>query len=258
VTLSSNDLDLDHVAVAMERWQDGYPRYRVELGGEWSAGGESVGFASAQLRYANGMKVELLSPNRTDENDFLRRFIDRNGPGPHHLTYKVRDIVNALEVAESMGYRPVAVDLRDPGWKEAFLHPKDAPGIVVQLAQSAGNWTAPPPDDFPASERSAPTSLAHVAHAVASMDDGLRLFRDFLAGQQVDAGEDKETTWVELGWKGPGRVRLVTPRAPGEGWVAEWLGDRPGRLLYLGFAGTGTEREVRPEDNLGVRIVTVS
>lgn len=110
---------LDHVAVAAERWDDLLPCYAGELGGRWVSGGEAVGFAAGQVKYANGMKVEMLRPHAVEQNDFLRRFLDRNGPGPHHLTFKVGDIVGALAEAEAAGYRPVGVDLTAPTTSKA-------------------------------------------------------------------------------------------------------------------------------------------
>src|SRR6185503_4862643 len=126
-------------------------RYRGDLGGAWVASMYDPGFYWGQLRFANGMTIELLEPADISENDFLRRFLDRNGPGPHHVTFKVADIVAALGQVEAAGYRPVSVNLDNPGWREAFLHPKDAPGIVVQLAQSdeSGDWGMPLPAGYP-------------------------------------------------------------------------------------------------------------
>src|SRR5687767_2076773 len=72
-------IDLDHVAIATEDRDTVWPRYAGELGGTWVSGGESAGFAAAQVRYANGMKVEVLEPWGVEQNDFLRRFLDRNG-----------------------------------------------------------------------------------------------------------------------------------------------------------------------------------
>src|SRR5581483_7645632 len=159
--LDPASVDLDHVAVAVEHWRDAWPRYAGDLAGQWVSGGESVGFAASQLRFANGMKVEILQPHRVDANDFLRRFLDRNGPAPHHLTYKAHDIVAALGMAEEAGYRPVNVDVSDPFWKEAFLHPKDAPGVVVQLAQAAGDWSSPPFEALPRPRVDRPATLLH-------------------------------------------------------------------------------------------------
>lgn len=253
-------IDLDHVAVAVERWSDAWPRYRAALGGEWVAGGGSYGFASAQVRYANGMKVEVLAPYEVERNDFLRRFLDRNGPGTHHLTFKVPDIASALTAAEDAGYRPINVDLTDPDWKEAFLHPKDAPGVVVQLAQSSGSWDSPPPPDLPAPD-GPPSVLVHVAHAVADLEEGIRLFRDLLGGAEDGEGEDNVARWVDLRWPGPGRIRVAAPasiRSP----LAAWLSGKSGRVHHLAFAkDPGAEAPTSglpPEDNLGVRLCVAS
>ena len=251
------DIDLDHVAVASEDRRAGQQRYAGELGGAWVGGGGEVGFWSEQVQFANGMKVELLEPLNVEQNDFLRRFLDRNGAGPHHVTFKVADIVGALALVEEAGYRPVSVNLEDEHWKEAFLHPKDAPGIVVQLAQSSGDgdWGVPAPEDYP-TPAGEPATLLRITHAVRSLDDGLRLFRDLLAGDQHDEGTDEAGRWVELRWPGPGRIRLAEPTSPSSP-LASWIGDRAGRVHHLAFRVPGADgpREIAPEDNEGVRLV---
>ena len=251
------DIDLDHIAVAMEDRTAGRLRYAAELGGAWVGGGADPGFWSEQVKYANGMKVEILEPIDVDQNDFLRRFLDRNGPGPHHVTFKVADIVTALGQVEAAGYRPVSVNLDNPGWREAFLHPKDAPGIVVQLAQSdeSGDWGMPLPAEYP-EVTAPPATLERVTHAVASLDEGLRLFRDLLSGTEVGRDADEAGRWIDLAWPGPGRIRVIEPAAASSP-LATWIGDRAGRVHHLAFAvpGAGAPHEVSPADNLGVRLL---
>ncbi len=174
-SLSGTDVALDHVAVAVERHADAWPRYADDLGGRWLTGGRRPGFATAQLVYADGAKVEVLEPHRPWEEPFLRRFVDRHGPGPHHLTFKVPDLRAALQ-SRRRGTRPSAPDLSDPFWKEAFLLPRQAAGVLVQLAESMGETPLPPPPGFPGRPRPRPATLLHVAHAVASMEEALRLF----------------------------------------------------------------------------------
>jgi len=248
---------LDHVAIAVERWTDAWPRYVAELGGEWTSGGESIGFAPAQLRFANGMRLEVLAPNAVDQSDFLRRFLDTSGPGPHHLTFKVRDMDAALAEAEAAGFDPVGVDLRDPDWKEAFLHPKQARGVVVQLAEAHGEWSSPPPPGLPR-RADPPASLDHVAHAVPDLDDGLALFAGLLGGAEEGRGQDEGARWVDLAWPGPGRVRVVAPTSDSSP-VAAALDGRPGRVHALAFTvpslAEHPPRLVEPGDNLGVRLV---
>jgi methylmalonyl-CoA/ethylmalonyl-CoA epimerase len=248
---------LDHVAVAVERWDDAWPCLVGELGGRWVSGGESIGFAPGQIEFANGMRVEVLAPANVQQNDFLRRFLDTSGTGPHHLTFKVPDLTAALVEAEAAGYDPVGVDLRDPTWKEAFLHPRQARGVVVQLAEAEGGWQSPAPPGLP-EPADPPSSLDHVAHAVADLDDGLALFAGLLGGEERDRGEDEGARWVELSWPGPGRIRLVAPTTSSSP-VATVLAGRPGRVHSLAFTvpslPAGRPRVVEPTEVLGVRLV---
>ena len=245
--------DLDHVAVAAERWDDIRARYVDFLGGAWLGGMADSGFSWAQVLYANGMRLEMLEPYEPEHNDFLRRFLDHTGPGPHHLTFKVPDLRSALSQAEAAGYRPVGVNATNPQWREAFLHPKDAPGVVVQLAESNGEGDF---DGGASPARGEGASLERVTHAVANLDEGLRLFERLLGGQPVDAGDDASVRWVELRWPGPGRVRVAAPVAASSALTA-WLGDRSGRVHHVAFAvpGLGAPTEVAPEKNFGVRLV---
>jgi hypothetical protein len=243
---------LDHVAIAVEQWSDAWPRYVHQLGGRWHSGGVNNGFSPAQLRYANGAKVEVLQPWEPESNPFLRRFLDHNGPGPHHLTFKVPDIEAALGRASDAGFDPVGVRLDDPVWREAFLHPRQATGVVVQLAQAEFEWISPAPEGFPTPPPGPAASLRHVTHAVGDLDTALELFHVLLGGRMTPpmAAPDGAWTWVDLDWSGPLAVRLVAPTS-GAGPTSalrRWLGDRPGRVHHLAFELAGA---VAPADTAG-------
>jgi Glyoxalase/Bleomycin resistance protein/Dioxygenase superfamily len=268
VTDRMPNVDLDHVAVAVERWSDAWPRLVGLLGGRWMSGGRGPGFAPAQIGFANAMRVEVLEPHQVERNDFLRRFLDRSGAGPHHLTFKLEDLAGALDLAEAAGYRPINVDVSDPTWKEAFLHPKESCGVLVQLAQPIdGYWETPPPEGFPTSG-SPMATLVRVTHAVADLDEGVRLFSGLLGGDEIARGADESARWIDLAWPGPGRVRLAAPASAGSP-VAAWIGDRPGRVHHVAFAGVsgaaaGTEGaveladgsyELPPDEATGTRIL---
>lgn len=278
---------LDHVAVAVERWTDAFPRYRSELGGIWSSGGRNVGFSPCQIRYANDARLELLQPWDWQRNDFLRRFLDSNGPGPHHVTFKVDDIVASLDAVRAAGFDPVGENFDDPGWLEAFLHPRQACGIVVQLAQADDLWASPPPPELPSTDRS-PATLLRAVHAVADLDRALGLFGDLLDARTGPRRAGPDSTWeaVDLSWRGPLGMRLVAPTsaATSEDPLGWWLRGRAGRLHHLVFElpvadatpvadrpsdpqaavpgvfdGDGPIVEVvEPPDNLGVRLVLLS
>lgn len=249
---------LDHVAHAVPRWQDAWGRYATDLGAEWDSGGPGAGFAPGQVRFANGARIELLMPFATEVNDFLERFLQTSGPGPHHLTFKVADIDSAIERAQQAGLAPVGIDRSDPDWMEAFLHPKQATGVVVQLAQAAGGgWTSPAPEGYPTHRRSladgrgtaAPSSLLRVTHAVADMANGAALFADLLGGTAVGDGSANGLEWRDLTWGGPLELRLIAPRpGRGRGALSTWLAGRTGRIHHLGLATEEPDRvpDARP------------
>jgi catechol 2,3-dioxygenase-like lactoylglutathione lyase family enzyme len=250
--------DLDHIAVAAEHAIDNFVRYRGDLGAAWIAGMYDPGFYWGQLRFANGMTIELLEPADVEQDDFLRRFLDRNGPGPHHVTFKVPDIQAAIEAATEGGYPPVRINTTNPSWKEAFLHPKQSHGIVVQLAQ-AGEYDHPPQFELPPPKIARPATLVRVVHLVADLEAARGLFEHVLGGTCTASATDS----VDLAWPGAGRIRLLEPHDPE---TIEWMGARPGRVHHLEIALDDPAAvpdavaiddgmwEVAPDRNLGVRL----
>ena len=272
------------MALAVEHWSDAWPRYAVELGGDWASGGLNVGFGPAQLRYANGARIEILQPWETEANPFLRRFLDQHGPGPHHLTFKVPDLVGALDAARAAGYAPVGVDLSHPEWMEAFIHPRQATGIVVQLAQAAVAWESTAPEGFPTLRRTPAATIVRATHAVADMASAMALFHDLLGGRLLRRATSSDHTWesADLSWSGPPTLRLVAPvgsESPGDSALVAWLAGRPGRLHHLMVSDTdpatvagavpaaavagwapsddGPAWVVEPDRNLGTRLLVV-
>jgi hypothetical protein len=221
---------LDHVALAAESVGPLLDRYRGDLGGSWVRGGPTAGYVFNQVQFANTMKVEMLEPHRVDEFDFLRRFLDRLGPGPHHYTFKVPALTTVLDDVVAAGYEPTGVSLADERWKEAFLLPRQACGIVVQLAEAAAEPETAPPPGLVAPRCARPAMLGRIVHLVRSLADARRLFVGVLGGQVIDRG----TGWLELAWPGPGRIGFLEPE-PGSRWD-RWVGDRTGRTGWLDFS----------------------
>ena len=241
---------LDHVAHAVHRWHDVWHRYATDLGAEWNSGGPGPGFAPAQLRFANRARVEVLMPDNTEVNDFLIRFLSANGPGAHHMTFKVPSLEEAIATARAAGHEPIGINKEDPEWMECFLHPKSAWGVVVQLAEQRTAWTSDPPWDYPQRRRSdasgtplPPATLAAVVHVVADLDGASALFRDLLAATEVDEGHADGVAWRELVWSGPLRLRLVgpvDPSSPGE-VITHYLDGRAGRVHHLDLVAPDPE-----------------
>jgi catechol 2,3-dioxygenase-like lactoylglutathione lyase family enzyme len=134
----------DHVAVAVPVTQTAAARWRDELGGAWVAPAfpnEAAGFASRQLRYRNGAKLELLEPTRQD--GFAGRFVRRYGARIHHVTLKVPALLAAVDRLRADGFDVVDVFAEGDVWHEGFLRPSQVGGIIVQIAwagRSEEDW----------------------------------------------------------------------------------------------------------------------
>jgi methylmalonyl-CoA/ethylmalonyl-CoA epimerase len=124
----------DHVAVGVREVEQAALVFRDILGGE-PVGGMEVpgeGFRFTQYRYPNRMKIELMEP--LGRGGFLTRFLERRGEGVHHLSFRVTDLEARLDGLRSRGIEPVHVVLEGP-WKEAFIHPRLAHGVLIQLLE---------------------------------------------------------------------------------------------------------------------------
>lgn len=79
-------------------------------------------------------EIELVRP--TNEDSGLARYLAERGAGMHHLCFEVDDIDGMLANLKAMGIRLInetAVQMQ--GRKVAFIHPKSANGVLVELCQ---------------------------------------------------------------------------------------------------------------------------
>jgi methylmalonyl-CoA/ethylmalonyl-CoA epimerase len=142
---SGVDAVFDHAAHGARRIRDLLPLYRDLLGGRFLAGGDNprAGYRALQLGYRDGTRIELIEP--LHESSFLDTFLAaRPRGGLHHLTFTVADIHAALRRVGEVGLTATSVFLDEPQWKEFFVHPREAHGALIQLAQKGpGDWGWP-------------------------------------------------------------------------------------------------------------------
>lgn len=81
--------------------------------------------------------VELLQPLSPETP--VGRFLERNGPGMHHIAYQVSDIESELERLRAAGIKLIddepRVGIR--GSRVAFAHPKYTGGVLTEIVQPA-------------------------------------------------------------------------------------------------------------------------
>jgi len=83
-------------------------------------------------------EIELVQPTTSDSG--LANFLEKRGEGMHHICIEVEDIDATLAELKSKGVRLINdVPEELPGRKMAFVHPKAANGVLVELYQLTEN-----------------------------------------------------------------------------------------------------------------------
>ena len=129
---------LDHVGVAVHSLDDALPTFEP-LAGAAGSGRERVESQGVEVIFvgAGAGRIELLAPTRPDSP--VARFLERRGPGLHHLCYRVPDIARALEEHNAAGYELIDVTARPGahGHRVAFLHPRSTGGVLIELVEGS-------------------------------------------------------------------------------------------------------------------------
>ena len=127
---------INHIGIAVKSLEDSIPFYRDQLSMPF-AGIEEV--AEQKVRVAmlqvGESKIELLEP--TSDDSPVAKFIEKNGPGIHHLAYEVEDLEAAIARLMAEGARMIDEKPRAGahGSRIAFVHPKSSNGVLTELCQ---------------------------------------------------------------------------------------------------------------------------
>lgn len=134
---------IDHIAIAVPDLRAAWALFGETMGGEFITGGDTpeMGIRVLQVKLPPGVKIELIQP--LDESSYLQRYLDRRGPGFHHLTMLVEDVEDADANLRANGYETTDMDLDDPTWRETYLRPSSAFGALIQLTDTPLDWETP-------------------------------------------------------------------------------------------------------------------
>lgn len=128
-------LPLHHIGVAVPSIDEAMHFYGEKLGLEITARRELPDRALkvAFVQAANAL-IELLEP--TDPDSTVARFIERRGPGLHHICFGTTDIDRHLRDLKEKGVELID-EVARPGMdgNVAFLQPSSALGVLVELLQ---------------------------------------------------------------------------------------------------------------------------
>jgi methylmalonyl-CoA/ethylmalonyl-CoA epimerase len=126
---------IDHVAIAVTDVDAALAKWRDAFGLEPSSR-EVVASqkTEAVLLPIGESNVELISPRG---NEGLQKFLDKKGPGIHHIAIEVEGIEYALAFLKGIGVQLIDEEPRKGarGHKVAFIHPKATGGVLVELVE---------------------------------------------------------------------------------------------------------------------------
>jgi methylmalonyl-CoA epimerase len=129
---------LDHIGIAVANLDQALAFYRDALGLHVEAPEEVTSQrVRAHFIPVGGPALELLEATAPDSA--IAKYVDKRGPGIHHITLRVDDIAAALAQLKARGVRLVDEQPRPgaEGALVAFVHPSAAHGVLVELKQAA-------------------------------------------------------------------------------------------------------------------------
>ncbi len=129
-------LELDHVAVVVASIATALPTFEALVGARGStperveAQGVAVSFVGA-----GAARLELLEPLTPESG--VGRFLEKRGPGLHHIAYRVADLAGTLDRQAAAGVQLIDRAPRPGahGHLVAFIHPRSAGGVLVELVE---------------------------------------------------------------------------------------------------------------------------
>ena len=129
-------MKIDHIGIATRGIQDAMTFYRDALGLDAA---ETEEVAEQMVRVAmlpiGETRIELLEATSADSP--ISRFLEKRGPGIHHIAVRVDDIRAALANLKEKGARLIDAEPRQGagGCLVAFVHPSSTGGVLLELVE---------------------------------------------------------------------------------------------------------------------------
>jgi methylmalonyl-CoA/ethylmalonyl-CoA epimerase len=129
---------LDHIGIAVTSLDEVRIYEALGLNVDHVEVVESQGVKTAFVPVGDS-NLELLEPTRPDSP--VARFMDKRGPGVHHICFRVANLDSELARLKAMGFR--LVDEKPvpgaKGCRVAFLHPSASEGVLIELTERVGS-----------------------------------------------------------------------------------------------------------------------
>ncbi len=136
---------INHIGLATEGIENALQVFGEGLGLSMSNPDEVPGDrVRATFAPVGESRFEFLEP--VGDEGPLQKFLEKRGPGIHHICLEVEDLPGMLARMEALGVELIDHEPRPGahGTQVAFIHPKSANGVLVELVESASLPNAQP------------------------------------------------------------------------------------------------------------------
>ncbi|MBS3922392.1 MAG: methylmalonyl-CoA epimerase [Nitrosarchaeum sp.] len=126
-------MKIDHIAIAVNNVEESAKIYKEALGVdevEFETV-ETEGVKVAIIHLENG-RIELMQP--TNDSSPIKKFLDKKGPGLHHMALETDNIEGEVSRMEGCGIQFLGkIRPGSAGTKVTFIHPKSLNGVLAEL-----------------------------------------------------------------------------------------------------------------------------
>jgi methylmalonyl-CoA/ethylmalonyl-CoA epimerase len=131
---------IDHVSLAVRDYEGARAFFENILGAVSGASAEDSILQYFWHIFSLGdmSRLELITP--AGENSFLNNFLKDKEGGVHHITLETPDIYAAKEHLEKHNIPYFGFTAMPDVWSELYIHPKDAFGVLIQIASMGSEY----------------------------------------------------------------------------------------------------------------------
>jgi len=130
---------IDHVAIAVRDYKSARAFFEGMLGAVSGASAEDSNLQYFWHMFTLGdmSRLELVTPS--GEGSFLEKFLREKDGGVHHITLETPDIQKTRKHLEDNNIPYFGFSEIPEVWSELYIHPRDAFGVLIQIAELGPN-----------------------------------------------------------------------------------------------------------------------
>ena len=129
-----SEIQLNHLAIVVADLEAALAFWCESLGLAAEGAVQSVPAEAVEIAFlrVGDARIELIKPTTADSG--VARYLEKRGPGLHHLCLEVADLDAKLEDLRARGYELINETARERGGRRyAFVHPASTGGVLLEL-----------------------------------------------------------------------------------------------------------------------------